>query len=111
MQRFGKSMEYEIFLTTQAKLHFRQITDYLLYKLENKQAATSVIEDFDKTIDRLSHIAGSLKLCNNIILQSQGYRTIHFQHHRYLMIYRIEESVVYVEGIYHDLQDYENIFK
>lgn len=104
-------MEYEIFLTVQTKMHFRQIIDYLLYKLENKQAAASVMDDFDETIDKLSHVAGSLKLCDDAALRSQKYRTIHFEHHRYLMIYRIENNIVYVEGIYHDLQDYESIFR
>ena len=33
-----------------------------------------------------------------------------FLRHDYVMLYRIEENVVYVEAIYHLLQDYENLF-
>lgn len=102
-------MEYNVILSSQAKMHFRKIIDYLLYELENKQAAISVADDFDDTTARLSHMAGSLKLCDDSILRAKGYRIIHFRKHRYLMIYTIDGDRACVEGIYHDLQDYENI--
>lgn len=102
-------MEYEVVLTTQAKTDFRQIINYLLFKLNNEQAATNVTNDMENTIDQLSHVAGSLKMCEDERLRTLGYRTIHFKRHKYFMLYRIEGSVVYVDGIYHDLQDYENL--
>lgn len=104
-------MEYEVVLTTQAKTDFRQIINYLLFKLNNEQAATSVTNDMENTIDQLSHVAGSLKMCEDERLRALGYRTIHFKRHRYFMLYRIEGSVVYVDSIYHDLLDYENLFR
>lgn len=54
---------------------------------------------------------GSLKLCENTLLRDCGYRTIHLKRHNYFMIYRIIDNIVRVDGIYHDLQDYENYFK
>ena len=102
-------MEYEVVLTTQAKTDFRQIINYLLFKLNNEQAATNATNDMENTIDQLSHVAGSLKMCEDERLRTLGYRTIHFKRHKYFMLYRIEGSVVYVDGIYHDLQDYENL--
>ena len=39
---------------------------------------------------------------------SLGYRRTNFQQHRYFMLYRIENDVVYVDDIFHELQDYEN---
>lgn len=102
-------MEYEVVLTTQAKTDFRQIINYLLFKLNNEQAATNVTNDMENTIDQLSHVAGSLKMCEDERLRALGYRMIHFKRHKYFMLYRIEGSVVYVDGIYHDLQDYENL--
>ena len=101
-------MEYKVVLTSQAKAQFRKIIDYLLDELESQQAATNVADDFDDTIARLSQIAGSLKLCDDKGLRSKGYRTIHFKKHQYLMVYTLDGDVAYVEGIYHDLQDYEN---
>lgn len=102
-------MEYDVVLSVQAQTHFREIIKYLLCELQNRQAAASVADDFDDTIARLSHVAGSLKLCDDNVLRARGYRTIHFRRHKYLMVYTIEGNRVCVEGIYHDLQDYENI--
>ena len=72
------------------------------------QVATNVFDDFEETIKKLKNVASSLKVCDNPRLQSLGYRRINFQQHRYFMLYRIENDVVYVDDIFHELQDYEN---
>ena len=56
----------------------------------------------------MSNVAGSLKKCDNPKLRELGYRRINFLSHRYFMLYRIEDDVVYVDNIFHELQDYEN---
>ncbi|MCM1542009.1 MAG: type II toxin-antitoxin system RelE/ParE family toxin [Blautia sp.] len=104
-------MGYKVVLTSRVKSHFREIIHYLRYELESQQAATSVTNDFEEIIDRLSVSAGSFKLCDDEILRDKGYRTIHFKRHKYLMVYSVHDNVAYVEGIYHDLQDYENALK
>ena len=53
-------------------------------------------------------MAESLKLCENPRLQMFGYRRINFLSHRYFMLYRIEEDIVFIDNIFHELQDYEN---
>lgn len=35
-------------------------------------------------------------------------RRINFKKHNYFMLFRLENDVVYVDHIYHFLQDYEN---
>ena len=75
---------------------------------KNKQAAKDVLDDFEYTIKKLKYVASSLNVCDNPRLQSLGYRRINFQQHRYFMLYRIENDVVYVDDIFHELQDYEN---
>ena len=104
-------MEYDVVLSVKAQIDFREIINYLVYELQNQQAATNVADDFDDTISRLSHVAGSLKLCDDSVLRARGYRTIHFRKHKYLMVYTIDGDRAYVEGIYHDLQDYEGILR
>jgi len=101
-------MGCKVVLTSQAKAHFREIIHYLRYELESQQTATNVTNDFEETIDQLSMIAGSLKLYDDEVLRAKGYRTIHFKQHKYLMVYSVHNDTVYVEGIYHDMQDYEN---
>lgn len=104
-------MEYKVVLTSQAQLDFRNITHYLLYELKSKQATISVTDDMEKTIERLSYIASRLKLCDDPRLRDLGYRTIHFKRHNYFMLYRIQDDTVYVDAVYHDLQNYESFFE
>lgn len=67
------------------------------------------MDDFEATAQSLKKVAGSLKLCDNHRLKELGYRRINFFSHRYFMMYRIVENTVFVDNIFHELQDYENI--
>lgn len=104
---WNTDIEYEVVLTDAAREHARNILDYIYFELENIMAADSVREDMLETAERLSHVAGSLKLCDEPKLRELGYRTIHLRRHNYFMLYKIMGERVYVVGIYHDLQDYE----
>ena len=105
---WNNDTEYDVILTDTAEAHAQRILDYLSFELENEQAVRNVEQDMKETVKRLSHLAGSLKPCDDPELRSLGYRTIHFKRHRYFMLYKIVEKRAYVIGIYHDLQDYEN---
>ena len=84
--------------------------DYIQYTLLNNEAAESVWQDAKDTVNQLKVVAGSLPVCSNQVLKEHGYHSVRFAHHRYLMLYRIVDSKVYVDAVYHELQDYENIF-
>ena len=94
-------MDYKVVVTAEAEEDLNQFIQYLLF-------AKNVLDDFENTIKKLKYVADSLKVCDNPRLQSLGYRRINFQQHRYFMLYRIEKDVVYVDDIFHELQDYEN---
>ena len=47
-------------------------------------------------------------MCDNPRLRTLGYHRINFMSHRYFMLYRIEGNTVYVDNVFHELQDYEN---
>lgn len=104
-------MDYNVIISDFAEAQLDRIIYHILYKLKNTQAAQSILSDFENTKEKLSSVASSLKLCDEPHLQTLGYRTIHLAQHQYFMVYRIESNTVYVEGIYHDLQDYENILR
>lgn len=76
--------DYDIILTDAAEAKFQRILDYLLFELENARAAYNVEQDMKETVTRLSHVAGSLKLCDSPKLRALGYRTIHLKRHRFL---------------------------
>lgn len=101
-------MEYKIFVTEDAKEDLNNFVKYLIIEKGNIQAVQNVLDDYDATIASLKIVAGSLKLCDNPRLRKLEYRRINFLSHRYFMMYRIVDDKVFVDNIFHELQDYEN---
>lgn len=101
-------MDYKVVITRDAEEDFERFIRYLMIEKESVQAAQSLLNDYDATIESLRHVAGSLKLCDNLKLRQLEYRRINFLNHRYFMLYRIVDNVVFVDNIFHELQDYEN---
>jgi len=101
-------MDYKVVVTRDAEEDLERFIEYLIFKKESMQAAQNVLNDYDATVESLKHVAGSLKPCDNPRLRQLGYRRINFLNHRYFMLYRIEDDVVFVDNIFHELQDYEN---
>jgi plasmid stabilization system protein ParE len=100
-------MDYKIVVTKYAEEDLENIIEYLIYEKENMQAARNVLDDYDSTVESLKHVAGSLRLCDNPRLQQFQYRRINFLNHKYFMMYRIVDDFVYIDNIFHELQDYE----
>ena len=102
-------MDYKSALMSGAEEELDRFITYLLLEKKSDQAARNLLSDFEATKTSLSNVAGRLKLCDNPKLRELGYRRINFLSHRYFMLYRIENNTVYVDNIFHELQDYENI--
>ncbi len=101
---------FNVIITAKAEEQLTSYTDYIYYTLHNENAAREVILDARETQEDLAKVAASLQYCRHPVLKQRGYRSITFRRHRYVMIYLIEGENVYVEAIYHELQDYENTF-
>ena len=101
---------YNVIIAPKALSQLDSYISYLQYTLLNEQAARNVWEDAVETMNQLSVTAGSLRLCAHPQLKKHGYHSISFKRHRYMMLYRINGATVYVDAIYHQLQDYENTF-
>lgn len=101
-------MDYKVVITEDAEEDLDRYVRYLLFEKKSRQAAGNLLDDFEATKVSLSRVAGSLKECENPRLRELGYRRINFLTHRYFMLYRIERDIVFVDNIFHELQDYEN---
>lgn len=101
-------MDYKVVVTKDAEEDLDLFVRYLIFEKKSMQAAKNVLDDYDATIESLRHVAGSLKVCDNPKLHQLQYRRINFLNHRYFMLYRIEDNIVFVDNIFHELQDYEN---
>lgn len=84
------------------------IVRYLLNTLKNKQAARKFVNDVEKAIQVLESSAESFPLCTNPKLKKLGYRKFNFEKSKYFALYRVVEDMVYIDDIFHQLQDYEN---
>ena len=102
-------MDYRVVMMEGAREDLDRFVTYLLFEKKSEQAAKNLLNDFERTKASLSKVAGSLKLCDNVKLGELGYRRINFLSHRYFMLYRVEGNLVFVDNIFHELQDYENI--
>lgn len=100
-----------MWVTSDAEEDLDRFLQYLLFEKKNEPAAGNILDDFGDTLNCLKNVAGSLSLCENQRLRALGYHRINFLRHRYFMLYRIEENTVFIDDIFHELQDYENKMK
>ena len=103
-------MAYRVIITPQALHHLDMYVAYTTFKLKNGLAGRAILNDAKQSKICLSNVAGSIRICDNSLLATYGYRKYRFLKHPFIMVYRIVDNVVVVEGMYHELQDYETLF-
>lgn len=101
-------MHFNVEVSNLANEQYDRFLNYIYYTLKNPQAVENLMRDFDATIAILESQADSFGYCRSERLRKLGFHKIHFQRHKYLLIYRIKQNNVIVEGMYHELQDYEH---
>ena len=105
-----KSMVYKVIIMPPAKRRLDMYVHYTIETLKNKPAAKAILADAKATAKRLSRVALSLKICDNPVLAKYEYRKIRFKKHDFVMLDRVKDGQVIVDGMFHELQDYEGIF-
>ena len=103
-------MVYKVIITPPAKRSLDRYVRYTAVTLQNKEAAISIIEDAKNTKTRFAKIANIISPCQNPVLAQFEYRKIHFRKHAFFMVYRIEGDKAIVDGMFHDLQDFDSVF-
>lgn len=101
-------MLFDVEISELAEEHYDKILNYLSTVKQNPQAVNSVINDFDYAVEQLENMADTFGYCQDTRLKAMGFHKLHFKAHRYLFVYRINDNKVIIEGMYHELQDYEN---
>ena len=100
-------MHFNLEVSDLASEQYDKFLKYIYHTLQNPQAADNLMQDFDDTIAVQEGQAGSFGYCRSERLRKLGFHKIHFQRHKYLLVYRIKQNSVIIEGMYHELQDYE----
>lgn len=87
-----------------------ELAGYLIYRLENPQAAEHFLTGIDKLYVRLERNPYEFAECRDFALKKRGYRKADISDMNYLIIFRVEEetNTVYVLGIFHGLENYKD---
>lgn len=101
-------MAYRLIITERADELLEQLVNHVLLKFKNEQAAKHLLDEIDSVYDRLEDNPYQFSDCRDVFLKSKGYKGAIISDMNYILIFRIEKDVVYVLGIFHQLENYKN---
>lgn len=97
-------MDYKIIITEGAEQQLDNLITYLLFELQNEQAAIHLLNQVEQIYDRLEENPFQFPLNNNLI--NKDYREAILTDMSYVIIFRIENECVYIVGYFHQLENY-----
>ena len=83
-----------------------QLVYYLLYRLKNEQAAGHLLDEISKVYDRLEENPYQFTESRDVYLKSKQYREAVTTDMNYAVIFKIEDDIVYVLGVFRSLENY-----
>jgi plasmid stabilization system protein ParE len=101
-------MAYRLIITERAEELLEQLVKYILYKFRNEQAARHLLDGIEQLYDRLEDNPYQFVDCRDSYLKRKGYKEAVVKDMDYILIFRIEDNVVYVLGIFHQLENYKD---
>ena len=95
-------MAYNVKITASAEKDLDEILTYIVEELSNPQAAAHLLDEITKTFHVLAENPMVYPACTQPLLQR--FRKIVVM--RYVIIYRVDATTVYVERLFSQLEDY-----
>ena len=99
-------MTYNLIITERADELLDKLVIYLLYQLKNEKAASHLLSSISKIYDRVAENPFQFPECRDIALKREKYREAVIPDMNYVVIYKINEDTVYIQGVFHDLENY-----
>ena len=99
-------MAYKLIVTDRADELIDNLTGYLLYRLNNTDAAIRFLNELGKVYNRLNENPFQFSECSDIYLSRKGYRDALLTGMNYRVVYRVEDDFVYIVGVFHVREDY-----
>ena len=99
-------MAYKVVVTEHAVELLDRLVYHLLYGLKNEQAARHLLDGIEKVYERLEENPLQFPLSRDAYLAGKGYREAMIPQMNYVVIFEKGEEVVYVVGIFHQLENY-----
>lgn len=91
-------MDYKIIITEAAEQQLDNLITYLLFELQNEQAAIHLLNQVEQIYDRLEENPFQFPLNNNLI--NKDYREAILTDMSYVIIFSIENECVYIVGYF-----------
>ena len=99
-------MGYNLIVSEKADEHIDNLVGYLINKLKNNQAASNFLDEIEEIYGRLEENPYQFPISRDKYLSFQGYHEAHFEKMSYHIVFRIADEVVFIVGVFHDLEDY-----
>ena len=91
----------------------QRLVDILMYigdePLHNPDAAKSVLEDFEATVNTISIIGDRIPIGIHPIMRKRALRRINFQSHQFCLIYRLQGNEAQVVCLAHFKEDLNRV--
>ena len=99
-------MVYNLIITDRADELIDSRVFYIINKLKNTTAAGHLLDGISEVYNRLEENPYQFPDSKDDYLKRRGYKEALISDMQYKIVFRIEESTVYVVGFFHDLEDY-----
>ena len=93
-------------MTEHAEELLDDLVYYLIFRLKNDQAAAHLFDEIEKIYVRLEENPYQFPKSRDVYLNRLGYREAALTDMEYVIVFCIEEALVYVLGIFHQLENY-----
>ena len=110
-QHSGKreqSMDYKLVISEHADELLDNLVYYLLYRLKSEQAARHLLDGIDGIYDRLETNPFQFPLSRDNYLANKEYHEAAVPQMDYVVIFDVRVEVVYVVGVFHQLENYRS---
>ena len=101
-------MNYKLIITERAEELLDNLVCYLVYQIKNEQAARHLLDSAEQVYSRLEENPFQFPKCRNSYLSQLGYREAVFPGMKYLAIFRVKENNVFIVGVFHELEQYQD---
>lgn len=99
-------MAYKLIITNEGEDRIDSHIQHLLFKLSNESAAIHFLNSIDLLYKIIEDNPYVYAISKDALLASMGYHEATFPDMNYKLIYRIEDDVVYVMGVFNDLENH-----
>ena len=100
-------MVYKLIVTEHADELLDNLVHHLLERLKNAQAARHLLDGIENVYERLEENPLQFPLSRDAYLASKGYHEAIVPQMEYIVIFSIKADIVYVVGIFHQLENYQ----